>query len=219
MKTETDMELRREVEKELEWDPSIDWRRIGVAVADGIVTLTGEVSSLTEKWYAERAVERVRGVRAIANDIEVRTDGERSDTDIARSAADALRWNSVVPAEEVTAKVEKGWITLRGEVAYEYQRRAAERAVRHLPGVRGVTNLITVKPRVMPSNIKAQIEETFQRQAAFDANSIAVEVSGGEVTLRGKVRSWAERYEAEKAAWRAPGVTAVHNHITVESGY
>src|SRR6266567_95197 len=146
----TDNELREEVEEELEWEPSVDERRIGVAVSDGIVTLTGEVRSYAEKWNAERAVERVEGVRGVANDIQVRVVGQRSDTDIAKAAADALAWNSLVPADRVTVRVENGWRTLRGEVDYDYGRRAAERAVRYLDGVRGVSNLISVTPQVEP---------------------------------------------------------------------
>jgi osmotically-inducible protein OsmY len=213
----TDSDLREDVLEELEWEPSVDERRIGVAVSDGIVTLSGEVTSFAEKWNAERAVERVEGVRGIANEVEVRLAGERSDTDIAKAAADALDWNSLVPSGAVTVRVENGWVTLRGEVEHDYQRRAAERAVRYLEGVRGVTNLITVTPRVEPTDIKREIQRTFQRQATVDAENVSVEVNGSEVVLRGKVRSWAERYEAERAAWSAPGVTSVRNYITVSA--
>lgn len=213
----TDSDLREDVLEELEWEPSVDERRIGVAVSDGIVTLSGEVTSFAEKWNAERAVERVEGVRGIANEIEVRLAGERSDTDIAKAAADALDWNSLVPSGAVTVRVENGWVTLRGEVEHDYQRRAAERAVRYLEGVRGVTNLITVTPKVEPTDIKREIQRTFQRQATVDAENVSVEVNGSEVVLRGKVRSWAERYEAERAAWSAPGVTSVRNYITVSA--
>ncbi|HZA76303.1 MAG TPA: BON domain-containing protein [Acidimicrobiales bacterium] len=211
-----DNELREDVEDELEWEPSVDERRIGVAVVDGVVTLTGEVSSLAERWNAERAVERVAGVRGIANELEVKRAVERSDTDIAAAAADALAANVVVPPDRVKVKVRDAWVTLTGELDWDYQRRAAERAVRNLPGVRGITNLISVKPRVQPTDIKRRLEETFKREAALDANRIRVQTSDGEVTLRGSVRSWVERREAEKAAWAAPGVTAVHNQITVD---
>ena len=211
-----DKELRRDVERELEWEPSIDERRIGVAVADGVVTLTGEVNSYAEKWKAERTVERVAGVRAIANELEVHLSGQRNDTDLAESAFHALKWNVMVPSDQVKVEVEKGWVTLIGTVNYDYQRRAAERAVRNLPGVRGISNLIVVRPKVEPDHLKQKIEDTFKREALMDAKRIDVDVSGSEVTLRGTVRTWLERHEAEKAAWSAPGVTAVHNRITVD---
>jgi osmotically-inducible protein OsmY len=213
----TDNILRRDVERELEWEPSVDERRIGVSVVDGVVTLTGEVESYGQKWKAERAVERVAGVRGIANELEVHSVVARTDSDIARAAADALKWNVMVPSDRVKVKVDDGWVRLTGEVNWDYQRRAAERAVRDLPGVRGISNLISVKPRIEPKDVKERIEETFKREAVLDANKIKVEVSGGEVTLRGTVRSWVERHEAEKAAWAAPGVTAVRNYITVEA--
>ena len=156
------------------------------------------------------------GVRGIANDLEVIPTGEHSDTDVARAAVDALKWDITVPSDRIKVKVDKGWVTLTGEATWDFQGRAAERAVRNLTGVRGLTNLITVKPGVKPQNVKQMIEETFKREAVLDANNIQVEVNGSEVTLRGTVRSWIERHEAEKAAWAAPGVTAVHNYITVE---
>ena len=209
----TDVELRRDIEQELEWEPGVDQRRIGVSVVDGVVTLTGEVSFYAEKWNAERAVERVVGVKAIANDIEVRASNQHSDTAIAGAAANALRSDVRVPDDRIKVTVEKGWLTLKGAVDWDYQRRAAEAAVRNLAGVRGISNLITVRPDLQPTDVKKRIEETFKRAAAYDAMQVTVEVSGGEVTLRGKVRSWAERKEAEKAAWAAPGVTAVHNYI------
>ena len=212
----TDSELRRNVEKELECDPAIDERRIGVSVIDGVVTLIGEVPTYAEKWKAERAADRVAGVRGIANQLEVRLLGDRTDTDIAKAAADALKWDNTVPADKITVKVEKVWVTLTGDVNWDFERRAAERAVGDLRGVRGVTNLITIKPGVQPQDLKQEIEETFKREATLDARNIVVHVEGGEVTLRGTVRSWLERHAAEQAAWSAPGVTAVHNYITVE---
>ena len=213
----SDEDLRRDVLAELEYDPSIDARKIGVAVEDGIVTVAGEVPSFAEKWNAERAVERVEGVRGIVNKIEVKPIGEFSDANIAREAADALRWNLMVPPGKVIPKVENGYITLTGEVNYEFQRRAAEKAVRYIPGVKGIINLVTVKPKVEPKNVKEKIEETFKRMAALDAENVSVEVNGSEVILRGTVRSWAERHEAEKTAWAAPGVISVKNYITVKA--
>jgi osmotically-inducible protein OsmY len=162
-------------------------------------------------------VERVEGVRGIVNNLVVKPATERSDVDIAKAAIDALKWNVMVPAEDLKVKVEKGWVTLTGEVRWDYQRRAAERAIRDLPGVKGIVNLIVVKPKVEPQDIKHKIEETFKREAILDANHITVEVNGSEVTLRGTVRSWVERHEAENAAWSAPGITAVHNYITVSA--
>jgi osmotically-inducible protein OsmY len=218
MKTESrsDIDLRERVEEELGWEPGVDARRIGVAVLDGIVTLTGEVSTYTERWRAERTVERVEGVRGIANEIEVKLEDEHSDTDIAKRAADKLKWNLLVPDDKVTVKVDKGWITLKGDVKHDYQRRAAQKAVRDIPGVRGVTNLIAVKPDdVEPDEIKDQIQRTFSRQAVLDANNIHVEVRDGEVTLTGTVRSWAERVEAERVAVSQPGVKSVRNRIEV----
>jgi osmotically-inducible protein OsmY len=213
----TDLDLKHDVEAELEWDPSVDAHRIGVAVTDGIVTLTGEVKSFAEKWNAERAVERVEGVLGVANEIKVLPVGEHNDTDIAREAVNSLRWNALVPADKVIVKVQDGWITLKGDVDYDFERRAAERAVRYLPGVKGVSNLITVNPKVEPKDIKKQIEETFKRQASLDAEHISVEVNGSEVILRGTVHSLVEKEEAEKAAWTAPGVTSVKNYITVRA--
>lgn len=215
----SDSELRQDVQAELGWEPSFDERRIGVAVKDAVVTLTGEVGSFAQKWNAERAVERVNGVRGVANDLEVPPAGKHSDPEIAGAAADALRLNTLVPSDRITPEVEDGWIRLAGHVDHDYERRAAEQAVRYLSGVRGVSNLVTVKavtPRAKPKNIKADIERTFQRQAALDAKQVSVEVSGDVVTLRGQVRSWAERREAERVAWAAPGVSNVRNNITTD---
>jgi osmotically-inducible protein OsmY len=217
-KVMSDVELREDIERELDWEPSIDSRHIGVAAADGVVTLTGHVSSYAQKWQAERAAERVRGVRGIVNEIEVKLGSERDDADLAKAAIQALRGNSFVPADEITVKVNKGWITLTGEVRLDYQRRAAERAVRYLPGVRGVTNAVVLKrPTAEPALVKEEIESMLTRQAALDARNIHVEVDGDEVILRGTVRSWIERRDAERAAWKAPGVRSVQNLLTIDS--
>lgn len=214
----SDSELRRDVESELAWEPSIDERYIGVSVTDGVVTLVGAVKSYAEQWKVERAAERVTGVKGVANDIEVQTRAERSDTDIAQAAVKALELNVLVPPDRVKVEVTKGRLTLTGEVDGDYQRRAAEAAVRYLPDVSEITDEITIATRVQPEAIKEQIKETFQRVANVDAKRVTVEASGDEVTLRGTVRSWAERHEAEKVAWAAPGVATVQNHITVDQG-
>jgi osmotically-inducible protein OsmY len=211
----TDSELRRDVERELEWDPSIDARNIGVAVKNGVVTLTGYVSSYADKWRAERIAKRVAGVSAIANEIEVKLSTERTDPDIAEAARAALKSDSRVPADRIKVIVERGWVTLEGTVDYYYQKSAAESDVRYIAGVRGVTNALVVTPKVSPTDIRMKIEEALKRSAQLDANRISVETEGSKVILSGTVRSWAEREEAEMAAWAAPGVTQVENKIKV----
>jgi osmotically-inducible protein OsmY len=213
----TDAELKRDVEDELKWEPSIDATEIGVAVKDGVVTLSGYVDSYFEKWTAERVAQRVAGVTAVVQNIEVRLPGSstRTDVDIAKAAVNALDWTTSVPKDRIKVKVENGWIKLEGDVDWQYQKNAAERAVRDLYGVKGVTNLITVKPRVTPTDIKSKIEESFKRQATLDAMNVKVSVQGSKVTLTGTVRTWAERDAARQAAWSAPGVTEVINEITV----
>lgn len=212
----TDQELKRDVERELEWDPGIDASAIGVAVRDGAVILTGEVSTYLEKWRAVRAAERVHGVRAVADEIVVRLPGEyeRTDADIARAVANALEWDPAVPTT-VKATVKDGHVTLRGEVEWEYQREAAQRAVRHLMGVRGVTDLVVVRPKVTPIDVKQKIREALERQALLDAKSIDVESLNGTVVLKGHVHSRIEAEAAEKAAWSTPGVTKVENKLAV----
>ena len=211
----TDSELRRDVERELEWDPSIDARNIGVAAKNGVVTLTGYVSSYADKWRAERIAKRVSGVTALANEIEVKLSTERTDPDIAEAARSALKADTRVPADRIKVIVERGWVTLEGTVDYYYQKSAAESDVRYLTGVRGVTNALVVTPKVSPTDIRMKIEEALKRSAQLDANRISVETEGSKVILSGTVRSWAEREEAEMAAWAAPGVTQVENKIKV----
>ena len=215
--TRTDAAIQADVMAELKYEPRVLPNEIGVVVKDGVVTLTGWVDSYTKKWAAEDAAHRVRGVKAVANDIEVRlpTSSQRTDADIAKAALNALEWDAFVPTDRIKVTVSNGWVTLTGDVDWQFQREDAERVVRRLMGVRGVTNLITVKPKVTPSEIREKIEDALVRNAETDAERITVEVQGSKVILRGTVRSWAEKDEAERAAWAAPGVTSVDNRITV----
>ncbi|MDB4869622.1 MAG: hypothetical protein JWL97_626 [Gemmatimonadales bacterium] len=214
----TDTDIQRDIEDELRWDPSLDNDDIAVTVRDGVATLAGYVKSYLDKWHAERVASRVKGVKAVANDLSVKlpSSSERPDPDIARAAVDALKWNIAVPADRIQIKVDKGWVTLEGDVDWHFQREAAERAIRSLTGVKGITNLITVRARPTPADVKQKIKEALERGAQFDADRITVEVDGNRAILKGTVRSYAEKRDAERAARNAPGITDVDNRLTVD---
>lgn len=213
----SDINLRQDVIDELAFEPSIDAAAIGVAVENGVVTLTGHVGSYAEKIAAERTARRVKGVRAIAQEIEVRYCGDKqtADDQIAERAVKILAWHAEVPREAVSIKVEKGWVTLSGTVKWQYQRYAAEAAVRKLSGVTGISNLIEVAPQVHADNVRDKILNALKRNAELEAGAIRVVVADDKVTLEGTVKTWSERSVAERAAWSAPGVKAVVDHLVV----
>ncbi|MCZ3380572.1 BON domain-containing protein [Rhizobium sp. AG207R] len=212
-----DITLRQNILDELEFEPKVDAAEIGVTARDGVITLTGHVGTYAEKDAAEKAARRVKGVRAIAQEIDVRILGPRrtDDDDIARRAVKILDWNISIPKQMVQIRVCKGVVTLTGNVEWQYQKNAAAAAVRDLAGVVGVSNLIEVVPGISADDVKKRIENALERDAELEAQAIQVDVSGGKVTLKGKVRTWSERRAAERAAWSAPGVYALDDQLTV----
>jgi len=213
----TDWEIRKNVEEELNFEPSVNAAEIGVAVNEGIATLTGRVDSYWEKSAAEEAAARIAGVKAVVNELEIRLpiSNERTDEDIARVGLNRLEWTITVPKDGIKVKVSKGWVTLEGQVDWQFQKNAAERAIPDLVGVKGVLNHIVVKERPSTAQMKSAIEEALKRSAQVDASRINVDVQGDKVILKGTVLSWFEGEEAERAAWRAPGVRGVDNRIVV----
>ncbi len=213
----TDTKIQQDVLDELKWEPSVNAADIGVEVKDGIVTLAGHVGSYAEKWDAERVAQHVSGVKALAVEIDVTLPGssQRTDADIARAAENVMEWMTYSPKDGVRIKVEGGWITLSGEVEWEYQRRAAKNGVSQLMGVKGVSDLITIKPKTSLDTVKSGIEAALERRAKTDAKNIRVEVFGDRVTLTGTVHSWDERTLAEHSAWSAPGVQLVIDELVV----
>ncbi len=213
----TDSQLKRDVNEELTWEPQVTATKIGVEVNDGIVTLSGEVDSYAQKWNAERAAQRVSGVHALTVDLLVKLSGSglRTDVDIAKSVENALSWSISVP-DSIKVMVEKGFVTLKGEVNWQYQRLAATDSVRSLTGVKGIINMIAIKPSVQVSAVQSDIETALKRTAVADAKKIHVSVAGSDVTLTGKVQNWAERETATMAAWGTPGVKNVHDKMVLE---
>ena len=213
----TDAALQREVEAELAWDPAVRSTAIGVAVRDGVVTLSGHLDTYAEKWAAEDALRRVNGVRAIALELDVKIarDHQRSDTDIANAAEQSLQWHAQVPAEAIRITVDKGWVLLEGEVDWDFQRRSVEQAVRNLKGVVGMSNKITLKQQAAPADVARHIQDALTRQVERETRRMDIQVHAGTVTLRGTVHSWHERDAAVAAAWAAPGVSRVVNELTI----
>lgn len=214
----TDSEIQKDVLEELKWEPSIKASEIGVAVTNGIVTLTGYVDTFSKKKQAEKAVLRVAGVKAVAEDIVVKllNSSKKTDTEVAEAVVNALKWHSSVQEDRIKVAVESGWVTVEGDVDWAFEREAVKLAIENLVGVRGITNLITIIPRVTSNDVKAKITAAFHRNATLDANNIAIETVGSKVVLTGTVRSFAEKQDAGLAASKAPGITGVENDLEVK---
>lgn len=213
----SDSELQQDVMSELEWDPRVDHADIGISVSDGVVTLNGYVKSYAEKQAAERAAQRVSGVKAIAEEIKVRNDfdAKTADHEIAKRILDIFAWNVLIPQDKLGVKVEKGWVTLTGAVDWHFQAEEAKKAAGKISGVLGIMNRIEVRHRPTTGDIRKRIEAAFERQADLDAAGVTIALDGTKVKLSGKVKAWHERQVAERAAWAAPGVTLVEDHIVV----
>jgi osmotically-inducible protein OsmY len=214
----SDMQLQSDVLDELKWDPAVNAAQIRVEVKDGLVTLAGRVEYYAEKWAAEWAAKRVSGVKAVAVDIRVEPIAlrELTDTDIARAAENSLKWHAHVPQDRIKVTVQKGWITLEGEVEKQFERETARQVVLHLAGVTGVSNQIVLKPKVEPTEVKEKIEAAFKRSAIVEAKRITVKAEGGKVILTGTVSTWEEYQDAERAAWAAPGVCEIDNRLKID---
>lgn len=215
----TDAEIQKDVMNELRWEPLLNAAEIGVAVKEGVVTLSGTVDSYSKKMEAEKATKRVSGVKAVAEDIEVKlfSSTVKNDTEIARMIADSLEWHSSIREEKIKIKVENAWVTMEGEVEWEYQREAVKNAIKNLSGIKGISNLITVKPSITSKDVKLKIASAFHRNATLDSQKIGIEIQGNKAILTGKVRSWAEKNDAENAAWKAQGITSVDNRLVIDT--
>ena len=216
----TDLEIQKNVMEELRWDPILNASEIGVAVKNGIVTLSGTIDSYFKKEEAENAAKRVAGVRAVATDIEVSSliSQGKSDTEIAREIGEALKYNSAVKEDKIKIKVDNGWVTLEGQVNWEYEKIAVRTAVKNIAGIKGMANLIRIKPTATSKDLQKKIQSAFQRHASLDAQRIRVTIEGNKAILSGKVRSWIEKSDAEDVTWRAPGITSVENQLMIDAG-